>query len=93
MRPRCIVCGHQRHKGVRDKFCISECEWVKYVLSATVFQEDDYIRKAYLEWDTKVFGADFMYRTVYLEAYLRKCEYAMKNIKITISPKDVVFEK
>lgn len=93
---RCIVCGHQSHNGVRDKFRISEPERANNFLSAAIyFQDDVYTRVADLESDTQVFGADLMYHKVCLEAYLRKYEYAMKNVKEqkTISPKDVAFEK
>lgn len=34
-----------------------------------------------LESDTQVFGADLLYHKICLEAYLRKYEYAMKNVK------------
>lgn len=77
-------------------FHISECGRAKHFLPAGIyFQDDIYIRTADLESDTQVFGLDLMYHKVSLGAYLRKYEYAMKNVKEqkTILPKDVQFGK
>ena len=82
-KQKCIICGKSSHQNEREKFRISESPCAKNFLEATLYKQDEvYIRVAYLESESRVFGADLFYHKICLPNYLNKYNRKLEGCKI-----------
>lgn len=92
----CVVCGHKKHAGVREKYRICESKRALIFLEAAMyFQDEVYTRTCDLEDESSVFGADVYYHKICLESYLVQFRRSSQESKITpkISTKEIMMEE
>ena len=78
IKKHCTICSKTQHKGIRDKFRISEDARAEHFLKAvTTLQDEVFVRVADCDSNSRVFGADLYYHKVCLESYLRKFERSL----------------
>ena len=66
----CVVCGKLQHNGTREKFRICESARAnRFIEAAIYFQDEIFTRRADLEEDSRVFGADLYYYKCCMEAH------------------------